>query len=338
MNEIIPKPETREVAPSLEIYNKLLLFTESLPNASEMYAAYADHDTNPENQYAVTLPEEFQAIISDAPGDFFIVGFEDRRSSYYEPGTQGVEITLSTTKKRYATDEEIKEMVIMLPVDFEAHPTVHIKTSEAINSTFYIKDVTDEPMSPTGNREIVTEKTPEEEIIKTTKISRIDEEKFPFGTRRDEATVRWLRNVEITYQENDTMQTVFNESYITTDNNATATDRAAVQTTFEIHEGGEIGLVTIRVGSVFPSSKPALYESKGLVVHVNEIAPGESQDVAIHQQDPNYAPLWEVNIDEEAFKANIIGRIKQLHTDWNNPKNLLNNSSQIGQTKVLSKK
>ena len=202
----LTESESRElVHPSFPLIQKLFdLAREKGINSDGWYETNHDPITIP-------LSEEFNPLIANFPGTYFIVAYEDRRSSYYAEGTRGQEVKISTVKHRSKTDERTRE-ILFSQLDRIEEGRIEVRERESImdQSLLRSNDDIDLPhgeISRTYELDEYGNKHP-----KQVKCTRLDDGIFQMGEHI--RPVRWLRELEFEGENTSSQQIIYKDFYI----------------------------------------------------------------------------------------------------------------------------
>lgn len=275
-----------------------------------------------ENTQAIELPESFAPLVAEHPGKYYIVAYDNRRSSYYKEGTRNELVKLSTVKKRTQSDERVTE-IDLAEVDPSMGNKVEVRVQESVNNKGFVdlnKQTNTEVAQPHGEANLKYEIDPNgNKAVQETSYSRTDEGIFPW--KDNEERVRWYRTLRAERKSEDNIQTTYEDSFIIGGwDDPRKEERASIRTTIKGSVENPDSIV-VEIGIGTPSSAQVLYEDteRNIKVLVHEGINMYKNQLEVLKQDPNYAIIFQEPIDAENLMSTLKSKIAMLQNDWDKP-------------------
>jgi len=325
--------ETRDLQNLFPLFKDLFAFAQkNLPEGNFDKYTGADETGEPGS---VELPPKFQPLIKNFPGVFFIVGYENRQSSYNREGTRNIWIRLSTVKRKTATDDKVREVDFSL-VDPSKGQAIEISVTDSVNNQCFekVNDSEDTEFGqPHGSFKIISRLESDGEIKAVGfKFNRLDEGLFNFGDALK--VVRWVRDLEVEKISTENAQRLnYQELYIIgRSKNIGKEERAFVKTQIDMVSGKpknilvQIGFGDFKTGNV-------IYEDEKTGISVFAGHRHDQKQIDVLKQDPTYALLFQTKVDPNEFVESLLKRVEMLRDDWDKTQTVYQSSPGIEQAR-----
>jgi hypothetical protein len=278
------------------------------------------------NYNPAALPEKFQSLISDHPGNYFIIDAEDRANDYYRAGTRYRGVFLSTAKHSYDSDDMVREIDVKEYVPSEGKGNfLFFDVSDRVNEkgVSRLNQATGEEVNqPHGSRHIAYSlDTNGQKDVRDYDYNRLDEDFFEWQGAK--TLVRWLRNLNIHKRTANSYNFVYKDSYLLgRDAHGQTVDRADVRIRAS-KERGEFTAISVEIGLGASTQGEVLYESKEdsitVIIHPPDGMRAYRHQLEILEKDPNYSFLFESPVDKSQVIELVKSRVKMLEEDWDKP-------------------
>lgn len=322
----IVKQEKNELIRPFPLLQDLFTFAQEQGISTDGFS-----DQNEIKGKAVPLPEKFIPLVATFPGTYFVVAYDDRRSSYYREGTRHQLIRLSTVEHRGATDARTREMDIRLGSNHRAD-RIEIRAREAVRDQSFknINEATGEEIEQPHGDARYTYEIDENGTTYKKKLeyNRLDEGLFTLGG--EAKPVRWVRNLTIDHKEEGSNEIEYSDLYIVGRNTTSTRDqRAGVKTTI-LGSIDSPESIIVQVGSGHVESSKLLFEDKNRKVKFILHRHGQrEQPLDILKDDPVYAELLGESPDTEHFIELLRSRCLMLQEDWDKPQSVYSDNKKI---------
>lgn len=309
------------------LLRELFEYAESKGFEATSFTDYDDtgihgRNTASDNPRAIELPERFVPFTADSPGQYFLVGYENRQDRYYKEGTRTRMVRLSTVRKKNKSDERIRE-IDLTEVDPSFGNKAEITVRESVNNKSLVDLNTaqgDEVDQPHGHAQYTYELDPNgQKKIKESRFNRLDE--GIFSLRNENRPVRWVRSLKVKMDESNIPNTVYEDAYYIGRPNEKQRDEAAKIKTQIVGSIDDPQSIRVEVGLEGLGKAETIYEDKqnNITVVVHSGINAYARHLEITQQDPAYAAVFEKPIDVEELLKNIKFKIGMLQEDWDKP-------------------
>ncbi len=285
-----------------------------------------------DNPRAIEFPENFNSLVAEHPGKYFIVAYDNRQSSYYKEGTRHRMVRLSTMRKRAQTNERIRE-VDLTETDPSFGNKAQIKVRESVNNKSFVDINTatgEEVEQPHGEAEYMYELDPQGvKTVKETHFNRLDEGLFQW--KGENKPVRWVRNLRVEKDEQDIPKTMYEDLYIIGRMEKGKSDERAQVKTYITGSAENPKSILIEIGIGAPATAKVLYEDKqrNIKVLVHEGIKAYKDQLQIIQQEPAYAALFRKPVDIEELMKDISFKARMLQEDWDKPQTVFTQNPAI---------
>ncbi len=278
-----------------------------------------------DNPFAIELPQKFYPIIAEYPGKYWAVSFEDRFDPYYAKGTNMRLIKLSTVPKRSQTDDKIREISVSEPAPSEGLGNIQFMfvRDSLMNKSFATINTASENQtdSPYGSAEMVYELDPVgSKKLVNSEFNRMDEGIFEWDSAK--TPVRWLRYLRMRQDKVSEAEIQYEDSYILGRHHQRE-DHKDTRVQVKITSVGKLDApesMVVSIGSEVGSKNTVLFEDSlshvKVVLHDNDPWTTKEKMVKILKQDPNYAFLFEGDIDTDKLIELLKRKADLITNDW----------------------
>jgi len=330
----LTRGETRDLQTTFPLYKELFDFVEK-QGFDEMSLDCYRGDIQSENYRPVALPEKFQSLVQDYPGNYFIVGSENRQDPRNRAGSRYKKVRLSTVKIKMASDIKIREIDIIL-ADPSLGNVVDIIVTDSVNNQSFekVNDVADtETESPYGLVRITNRiDTAGNKETVALKFNRLDEGLFNFGDKVK--AVRWVRNLDIEKTGASTQELVYHDFYIVgRSKNIGQEERADIKTQIKT-VAGKPKTISVKIGFGDFDTGRVLFEDKETGIRVCDTDfNNEPKQMEILKQDPAYTLLFQTPAKPQEFIEALMARVAMLQNDWDKPQTVYGSTPNLEQAK-----
>jgi|GEM_PF-5599805 hypothetical protein len=318
-NKTLAQRQGNELRQNFEQIKRLFDFAAGRLDPDTSYDEYVGRMPG-NRQRPPKLPDELKNTAAEYPGEYSVVYYTNRNSSYYAEGTRGRTVGLSTSERRSQSNQRVREIDFREPGADERDPRMYMTVTEMVNEKSFESINTageDEIERPHGQAFVTFGLTPagQKEIVRSY-FSRLDEGMFDW--RGSQEPVRWNRMLLV---QNDSKGTLwkYDDQYIIGRIQENKTDeRAQVRTVVRgsLENPESIG---VEIGIGGGVSGRMLYQDDRLQVYVNDAIGSYRSEAEILKQDPNYGFLFEGAIDPARVISMVQSRIRLLQEDWDKP-------------------
>ncbi len=225
--QYLNKSDYRDSAQQFQLIKLLFEYAEQQGLMASKYSDYhvdlsnPAADTSTDNPKAISLPPNFALLVTDQPGEYFIVDYKNAPKKITHPKfaflneeARGREILLSTARKQGQTDQKIGEIKFAETNSPDSGKKIEVSITQSVNNKSY-KSINDaEVVKPHGQLLRTYELDPKGiKIPKRLHISRIDESYFEKDGRR--VQVRLGREFEVSNKiVSDNVLSTYEEFYL----------------------------------------------------------------------------------------------------------------------------
>ncbi len=320
-NKPLIQRQANELRQNFEQIKRLFEFADNKLDPDRSYDEYVGRAPGNGEQHP-KLPTELSNIAAAYPGEYSVVYYTNRNSSYYAEGTRGRTVGLSTAEKRSQSNERVREIDFREPGADEHDPRMYMTVTEMVNEKSFESINTageGEIERPHGSAKMTFALNHDgtREIAESA-FSRLDEGLFNW--RGTQTPVRWLRRLNVSNTSPGVQEVTYEDSYIIGRNESGHTDeRAQIRTkirgTIDAPES-----IRVEIGIGGGVSGTMIYEDPVMQVFINNPFGSHRSEAEILAQDPSYAFLVRgAKVEKERLLSVIQSKIRMLQEDWDKP-------------------
>lgn len=325
-NLVKKSAERKDVAISPSLINELFEFAKSQPNAEELFSNYAFGEGE---VVEIKLPDNFGHLIKEYPGKYFLVAYEDRKSSYFQEGTRIRRVLLSTKSCRFESDLPLRE------IEFKEEDQINgggmfLTVKESINNKSFneINNKDDQAAMPHGEMKCkYSLNSKGKKKLIGLKASRLDEGMFKIKGK--EKPVRLNRKLEISKGLEGKIE--YNDGYIIGRSKDHSSELHADVKTTIIGSLDSPKSVLVEVGYGNPETAEVIYEDpKGNVKVLSYEGFGVAEyQLEIIKEDPSYAAIFQKKVIPEEVINTLKSKVIMLRDEWNDSESIFSKSNKL---------
>ncbi|RJQ25875.1 hypothetical protein C4577_04635 [Candidatus Parcubacteria bacterium] len=320
-------PESKEIVPSLGLVKQLLeegkVRFGGLHNGSG-----GDYYNDIPNSRVTKLPAKFASLtLGDDPEKYFLVYYDDRRSSYFAEGTRGRRVCLSTQQRKGESNDRLREIIYR---EGEGSQAYNMTINESVKEADFrsMDGNSADVVSPYGDSTAVYELVSDHhKRLLEFKSSRLDEAMV--SVNGASKTARWLRNLAIDAVNNIIR---YSDCYML-DRANTIRNQRRVKMEFVVQgpiDNPSSIIVALGGYDSSPSLRPRiLWEDKESGIKFAKYLPVDD-DLELLKEDTNYSFIKEENRIDRAEMLEFFGRrVRLLRDQWDKPTSVFEPVPQI---------